>query len=214
MGVTRGEPISIEANVWNLWGTGSPVGVADADRGIGSRYLQTDASPAAATWRKTAANNANAWTLEGDTSNVYTVGYALRRTSDLAFGASQEKSLGLSFAYKAGQAWCAHYRLYVTVAAGAVGLTFKLGSLPADATGRIRSFGTLGGVAAVTSDVTANLTTAGTAYLTAAFTGFVELWLDIAEGSADGTIDLRAVSGLLADATILKGSHVILSRAA
>lgn len=63
MAVLGGLPLDTSGDLWVLWGNGSPVGVAGADRGEGSLYLQLDAVPGATCWTKGATANPAAWTI-------------------------------------------------------------------------------------------------------------------------------------------------------
>lgn len=63
MTVLGGRPLTLRSDVWELFGTGSPVGDPDADYARGSTYRQTDGA-GSALWVKTGAA-ATAWALVG-----------------------------------------------------------------------------------------------------------------------------------------------------
>jgi len=62
MAVSGGFLLDTIGDLWLLWGTGSPVGQATANRGKGSLYLELDAIPNTFLWVKTGAG-AGSWAL-------------------------------------------------------------------------------------------------------------------------------------------------------
>lgn len=133
--------------------------------------------------------------------------------SNFALSATATTSVGLTWRYRKGERWTATYRIPVQVTGGVAGLKFLIGALPAGATARMSFLGTTAAVGTLSTDFNTTVTSANAvAFLTASFTGYVEIVLTLVGGTADGDIDLQVVTGAAAAGTIFQGSAVDLLR--
>lgn len=142
----------------------------------------------------------------GSMQNAFDMGAKL---ANQALTASATVSLGMKWRYRIGERWKAIYRLHVQVTGGVAGLKFDLASVPTGVTGRMRIAGnTTASTATDTEQTTALTTSSATAFMAASFTGYIEIWLYLTGGTADGDIDLQMITGASAAGNIFAGSSV------